>query len=71
MAIGRSSVSQQIKKPNTKKPKINIKELLKKYKSGKSIGSTNLARLKARGLVKRTSGKHKGKKIDLGNRGKV
>jgi len=70
MAIGRSNVSQQIKKPGTKKPKINIQELLRKYKAGQSIGSTNLARLKARGLVKRTSGKHKGKKIDLGNRGK-
>ena len=53
-----------------KKPKINISELLKKHRAGKSIGSTNRARLVARGLIPRKSGKHKGKKIDLGRRGK-
>jgi antitoxin (DNA-binding transcriptional repressor) of toxin-antitoxin stability system len=53
-----------------KKPKINLSELLRKHKAGKSIGSTNRARLVARGLVARKSGSHKGKKIDLGKRGK-
>ena len=56
--------------PSTKKPKINIQELLRKHKAGKSIGSTNRARLVARGLVPRKSGRHKGKKKDLGRRGK-
>ena len=72
MAISRSSVGQQITKPGRKrkKPKVNIQALLKKQRAGKKIGSTNLARLKARGLVKRTGGKYKGKKVDLGNRGK-
>jgi len=72
MAIGRSSVGQQITKPGVKrkKPRINYQELLKKYRSGKNVGATNLARLKARGLVARTGGKYKGKKKDLGNRGK-
>ena len=51
--------------------KADIKGLLAKHKAGKNIGSTNLARLKARGLVARTSGKHAGKKVDLGNRGKT
>lgn len=54
----------------TKKPKINYAALLRKYKSGRSIGSTNRARLVARGMIPRKSGPHKGKKIDLGNRGK-
>ena len=53
-----------------KKPKINISELLRKHRAGKSIGSTNRARLVARGLIPRKSGAHKGKKIDLGRRGK-
>ena len=53
-----------------KKPKIIISKLLKKYKAGKSIGSTNRARLVARGLIPRKSGPYKGKKKDLGNRGK-
>jgi antitoxin (DNA-binding transcriptional repressor) of toxin-antitoxin stability system len=53
-----------------KKPKINISELLRKHKAGKSIGSTNHARLVARGLVARKSGPYKGRKKDLGNRGK-
>jgi len=57
-------------KKQRKKPKINISELLRKHKAGKSIGSTNRARLVARGLLPRKSGTHKGKKIDLGNRGK-
>jgi len=72
MAISRSSVGQQITKPGRKrkKPKVNLSGLLKKHRTGKNIGATNLARLKARGLVARTSGKHKGKKKDLGNRGK-
>ena len=52
------------------KPKINISELLRKHKAGKSIGSTNRARLVARGLIARKSGPHKGKKKDLGRRGK-
>lgn len=56
--------------PKSKKPRINYQELLKKHKQGKKIGSTNLARLAARGLIARKSGPHKGKKIDLGNRGK-
>jgi len=54
----------------TKKPKINYAALLRKYKSGRSIGSTNRARLVARGMLPRKSGPHKGKKIDLGKRGK-
>ena len=53
-----------------KKPKINYSELLRKHRAGKSIGSTNRARLVARGLIARKSGKHRGKKVDLGNRGK-
>lgn len=53
-----------------KKPKINLSELLRKHKAGKSIGSTNRARLVARGLIARKSGKFKGRKKDLGNRGK-
>lgn len=53
-----------------KNPKINLSELLRKHKAGKSIGSTNRARLVARGLVARKSGPYKGKKKDLGNRGK-
>ena len=53
-----------------KKPKINLSELLRKHKAGKSIGSTNRARLVARGLVARKSGPYKGKKKDIGNRGK-
>ena len=52
------------------KPKINFAELLRKYKAGKPIGSTNRARLVARGMIPRKSGPHKGKKIDLGKRGK-
>ena len=75
MAISRSSVGQQITKPGKKKtksskPKIKITELLQRHRSGMRIGATNLARLKARGLVARTSGKYKGKKKDLGRRGK-
>ena len=53
-----------------KKPKINLSVLLRKHKAGKSIGSTNRARLVARGLVARKSGPYKGKKKDLGKRGK-
>jgi len=53
-----------------KKPKINISELLRKHKAGKSIGSINRARLVARGLVPRKSGPYKGRKKDLGRRGK-
>ena len=53
-----------------KKPKINYSDLLRKHRAGKSIGSTNRARLVARGLIARKSGTHKGKKIDLGRRGK-
>ena len=53
-----------------KKPRVNISELLRKHKAGKSIGSTNRARLVARGLVARKSGPYKGKKKDIGNRGK-
>lgn len=53
-----------------KKPKINYAALLRKHKSGRSIGSTNRARLVARGMIPRKSGSHKGKKIDLGKRGK-
>jgi len=53
-----------------KKPNINYSKLLRKHRAGKSIGSTNRARLVARGLIARKSGKYKGKKIDLGRRGK-
>jgi len=53
-----------------KKPNINYAALLRKYKAGKAIGSTNRARLVARGLIARKSGLHKGKKKDLGRRGK-
>ena len=48
-----------------KKPKINISELLRKHRAGKSIGSTNRARLVARGLIARKSGKYKGKRKTL------
>ena len=54
-----------------KKPKINISELLRKHRAGKSIGSTNRARLVARGLIAEKSGKYKGKRKDYGNRGKI
>ena len=54
----------------SQKRKNNISELLRKHRAGKSIGSTNRARLVARGLIARKSGKYKGKKIDLGRRGK-
>jgi len=37
--------------------------LLRKYKSGKSIGFTGVASLKAKGLLPRTSRKNRGKKI--------
>lgn len=57
----------QMKKTNED---VDIQGLLRKHKAGKKIGVTNLNRLKARGLVARESGKHKGKKKDLGNRGK-
>ena len=53
-----------------KKPKMNAAWLLSKHKTGHSIGSTNRARLVARGMLPRKSGSHKGKKIDLGKRGK-
>ena len=53
-----------------KKPKTNFAELLRKYKAGKPIVSTNRARLVARVMIPRKSGPHKGKKIDLGKRGK-
>lgn len=39
------------------------RELLKKYRSGKSIGFTAKASLKAKGLLPRTSRKNRGKKI--------
>lgn len=73
MPISRTSIGQQITKAPSKrkkKPAINYQMLLKKHRSGKNIGTTNLARLKARGLVARSGGKYKGKKKDLGNRGK-
>ena len=54
-----------------KKPRINISELLRKHRAGKSIGSTNRARLVARGLIAKKIDKHKGQKKDLGNRGKI
>ena len=57
----------QMRKPNED---VALQGLLRKHKAGKKIGVTNLNRLKARGLVARESGKHKGKKKDLGNRGK-
>ena len=53
-----------------KKPKINISELLRKHRAGKSIGSTNRARLVARRLIARKACKYKGQKKDLRNRGK-
>ena len=53
-----------------RKPRINYAALLRKHRAGKAIGSTNRARLVARGLVARKSGPHKGKKKDLGRRGK-
>lgn len=53
-----------------RKPKINYAKLLRNYRAGKAIGSTNRARLVARGLIARKSGPHKGKKKDLGRRGK-
>jgi DNA-binding MarR family transcriptional regulator len=58
------------KTKSRKKPNINISELLRKHKAGQSIGSTNRARLVARGLIARKSGPYKGRKKDLGNRGK-
>jgi len=39
------------------------RNLLKKYRSGKSIGFTAKASLKAKGLLPRTSRKNRGKKI--------
>jgi hypothetical protein len=37
--------------------------MLRKYRSGKSIGFTGVASLKAKGLLPRTSRKNRGKKI--------
>ena len=54
------------KKPPPANEGVDIKGLLAKHKAGKKIGSTNLARLKARGLVKRADGT----KVDKGNRWK-
>ena len=39
------------------------RRLLKQYRSGKSIGFTAIASLKAKGLLPRTSRKNRGKKI--------
>lgn len=39
------------------------RNLLRKYRSGKSIGFTGVASLKAKGLLPRTSRKNRGKKI--------
>ena len=39
------------------------RELLRKYRSGQSIGFTGIASLKAKGLLPRTSRKNRGKKI--------
>jgi hypothetical protein len=45
-----------------KKMKSHLDKMLAKYQRGESIGVTAEARLKARGLIKRTSGKtEKGK----------
>lgn len=63
-------MSKNASQQKRKKPKINLAELLRKHKAGKNIGSTNKARLVARGLIARKSGPYKGKKKDLGNRGK-
>ena len=63
-------MSKKESQQKRKKPKVNISELLRKHRAGKSIGSTNRARLVARGLIARKSGTYKGKKKDLGNRGK-
>ena len=63
-------MSKKESRQKRKKPKVNISELLRKHRAGKSIGSTNRARLVARGLIARKSGTYKGKKKDLGNRGK-
>lgn len=70
MFIGSLSMTRKESQQKRKKPKVNISELLRKHRAGKSIGSTNRARLVARGLIARKSGTHKGKKIDLGKRGK-
>lgn len=37
--------------------------MLRRYRSGKSIGFTGVASLKAKGLLARTSRKNRGKKI--------
>jgi len=37
--------------------------MLRKYRSGKSIGFTGIASLKSKGLLPRTSKKNRGKKI--------
>jgi len=39
------------------------RNMLRRYRSGKSIGFTGVASLKAKGLLPRTSRKNKGKKI--------
>ncbi len=57
---------KKIPKPINFREGVDIQGLLKKHRAGKKIGSTNLARLKARGLVKRADGT----KVDKGNRGK-
>lgn len=46
----------------SKKMKSHLDKMLAKYRRGESIGATAEARLKARGLIKRKSGKvEKGK----------
>ena len=39
------------------------RDMLRKYRAGKSIGFTGVASLKAKGLLARTSRKNRGKKI--------
>lgn len=70
MFTGSLLMTKKESQQKRKKPRVNISELLRKHRAGKSIGSTNRARLVARGLIARKSGIHKGKKKDLGKRGK-
>ena len=43
----------------TRRMSEHLKKMLAKYRRGEKIGATAIARLKARGLIKRKSGKKK------------
>ncbi len=46
-----------------KRLRTHLQKMLRKHRRGEKIGATALARLKARGLIKRKSGKKKRGKL--------